>query len=408
MIRFAGARACQCGMLVMSVANSGWAGVWVTDPTLGLVADFSTNPALLDISHAAETHGAILIDLPTAYHANSTTLTVLPSFRISNSAGYSSLASDYQHLTVAGEIDAERDTVTASALAARDSSLYYNDAVNGSTGARRDSTDFDTVWIHAFTERLNSNVELNSSRVQYGPSTDIGNLTDYRYLNLTNYRYSSATPTLSWSMTELTSLTVEGGTGIYDSSNEETKSVNYNLGVGFKRQINELWNLTGNFGLSRQQNVISEYYGPYLLGTARSTTNGTVYSAQLTRKGPRITSSASASRALVPTGFSFLATQSTYQVGLEDALTERWTLAAHVRWLTTVEPEANAPSVEQTYKDYGLSAAWQLTEKWTVTWRALYLSARYSNGTNLPPPFGVSATGVDIQLSRRFDTIKWQ
>src|ERR1700728_838037 len=99
-------------LAVMCFAESAKSGVWVTDPVLGLAGEYNSNPALLYVDHSAETHGAVLIDLPTVYHADNVRLSILPSFRIANSSGYSSLASDYEHLTMSGEIDSERNSLT--------------------------------------------------------------------------------------------------------------------------------------------------------------------------------------------------------------------------------------------------------------------------------------------------------
>jgi hypothetical protein len=52
--------------------------------------------------------------------------------------------------------------------------------------------------------------------------------------------------------------------------------------------------------------------------------------------------------------------------------------------------------------DLGLSAAWQFTEKWTLTLRASRVTAKYS-----PPAINVGASGLSIQLSHRFDPITW-
>src|ERR1700730_5738403 len=166
---------------VMGIASGAKAGVWVTDPVLGLAADFSTNPGLRAADHTTETHGAVLIDTPTTYHADSVSLSVQPSFRISDSSGYSSVASDYAHLTVRGEIDSERNSVTVTGQIARDSSLYSNSGSNGSAGVRRDTSLADVAWVRALTERLNFNLEASSSRVVYGKSGSFTTLTDYPY-----------------------------------------------------------------------------------------------------------------------------------------------------------------------------------------------------------------------------------
>jgi hypothetical protein len=380
-------------LAAMCMGSGAEAGVWVTDPVLGLAADYSTNPGLRYAAHTAETHGAVLIDTPTTYHADSVSLSVQPSVRISDSSGYSSVASDYAHLAVRGEIDSDRNSVAVTGQIARDSSLYYNYGLNGSAGVRRDTSMADVAWVRALTERLNFNVEVNSSRVLYGQSGTFTTLTDYRYTN--------AVPSLTWKTSERTTLTLVGGVGLYRSADLRTKSVNSNLELGFTRQLTELWAISANAGYSRETNTIEEYFGPFLLGTFRAANTGTVFTANVTRQGPLLAVTAAASRSLVPSGFSFLSLQNSYQLSFHYPRTERWTFDGHVRWLKLQEPQVLGPTVDQSYLDLGLSAAWLFTEKWTLTLRASRVTAKYS------PTIDVGAGGLTIQLSRRFDPVKW-
>src|SRR5260370_27815338 len=160
----------------MCMGSGAKAGVWVTEPVLGLAADYSTNPGLRYAAHTAETHGAVLIHPPTTYHADSVSLSVQPSFRISDSSGYSSLASDYAHLTAKGEIDSERNSMAVTGQIARDSSLYYNYGVNGNTGVRRDTSLVDVSWVRALTARLNFDLETNSSPAVHRKSASLTTL----------------------------------------------------------------------------------------------------------------------------------------------------------------------------------------------------------------------------------------
>jgi len=394
MIPWRSARHClaAAAMCVASVARS---GVWGTDPVLGVSADFSTNPGLLDVDHTSETHAAVLIDAPTAYIADSVKFSVDPSFRISNSSGYSQLASDYAHLTFAGEIDSERNTLAVTGEIARDSSLYYNYSLNGSAGVRRDTTLADVTWKRSLTERLNFNLDVDSSRVLYGETSGIETLTDYRY--------TSAAPTISWNASERTTLMMEGSVGLYDSINGTTKSVNSNLELGFTRQLDQLWTLTANAGVSRETNAIDEYFGPFLLGTFKSANTGGVFSANLTRQGQLLAVTAAASRTLVPSGFAFLARQDSYQIGFDYPSTERWTFDGQVRWLKSLEPQVLGPTVDQSYLDITLSAVWLFTEHWTFTMRASHVTAKYT-----PPTVDVAASGVTLELSRKFNHIDWR
>jgi hypothetical protein len=383
------------------------AGVWETDPVVGVAAEYSTNPALLYVPHSSETDGAILIDAPTTYHADNESLSIQPSFRFANRSGYSALTSDYEHLTAVGEFDTELGTLTATGEIARDSSLYYTYSLNGSAGVRRDTTSADAAWTHAFTERLGFSWDINSSRVVYGQSSTLTTLTDYHY--------SNASPTLSWAADERTTVKLLAGVGLYDSTNLQTKSVNSNAQVGVARQLTELWTLTAAAGYSRESNSVSTYeyvpvyLGPFLIGYDKefvhlaSAENGTVFNATLTRKAQLLSMSASASRSVVPTGFAFLATQSNYAISLDYPRTERWTYGVSVQRNVSKEPQAFGPPIEDSFLNFTLSAAWLVTEKWTLTLQASKVTASYS-----PPFVDVASTGVSLQLSRHFDPITWQ
>jgi hypothetical protein len=388
MIRRGLARVC-CTAAVMSIASVSRAGVWDTDPVLGLSSDYSTNPGLLYVDHTAETHAALLIDAPTVYYADAVKFSVQPSFRISNSAGYSSLASDYEHLTFAGEVDSERNSVTASGELARDSSLYYNYNFNGSTGVRRDTALADVNWVRALTERLNFNTDINSTRVLYGQSLSFTTLTDYKY--------SSAAPSLSWGTSERASLTLQGSIGQYNSLDGSTQSVNSSVQLGFKRQLDELWTLSANAGFSKETDKIRTPFGIF-----DSTANGTVFSANLTRQASLLTATAQASRSLVPSGFAFLSRQDMYQISGSYPSTERWTFNGHVRWLKSQNPQAFSPTIDQSYTELGLSAVWLFTEHWTITLQASHVTDKVS-----PPTLHVDASGFSVQMARHFNRIEW-
>jgi hypothetical protein len=279
--------------------------------------------------------------------------------------------------------------------------------LNGSAGVRRDTTLADLSWTRALTERLNFNWDINTSRVVYGQSSTFTTLTDYHY--------SNAAPTISWNADERTVLKLLAAVGLYDSSDRTTKSVNANLQLGVVRQLTELWSLTATAGYSRENNSVSTYeyvpvyIGPILIGYQRkfvdlkSTDNGTVFTSNVTRKGELLSLTAAATRSVVPTGFAFLATQTSYSVSFDYPATERWTFDGSVQRTTSKEPQEFGAAINDSFTSEGLSAAWLMTEKWTLKFQVSRVNAHYS-----PPSVNVASSGVSIQLSRRFDPITWQ
>ena len=374
-------------LAMMSLASVSRAGVWGTEPVIGIAADHSTNPALLQAHHSAETHAALLLDSPTTYNADAVKFSVLPSFRFSDSAGYSSLASNYARLNVLGEIDDERDSLSASGGISRDSSLYHDYIFNGSFGVRRDTATADVKWDRALTERSDVSIDVNSQRVRYGHSSGAAVLTDYSY--------SSAVPALSWQMSERTKLTVSGGAGLYQSLDGATKSVNTNLALGFVRQLTELWALTAHAGISKETDQFRRTFG-----TLKSTNNGTVFKASLTRQASLFSLSATAARQLTPTGLAFLSRQDSYELHAGYSYSERLRFAADARRVNSENPQFIGPAIRQRYSVVGLTTVWRWTEKWALTANATYITTTYAYTAS-----NVAATELSLSLSRQFNRI---
>jgi hypothetical protein len=374
-------------LAMMSLASVSRAGVWGIEPVVGVAADHSTNPALLQANYAAETHAALLLDSPTTYNADAVKFTVLPSFRLSDSAGYSSLASNYARLNVLGEIDTERSSLSASGGISRDSSLYRDYLFNGSFGVRRDTATADVKWDRALTERSEFSIDVNSLRVRYGHSSGAAVLTDYSY--------SSAVPALSWQISERTKLTGSGGIGLYQSSDGATKSVNTHLELGFVRQLTELWALTANAGISKETD---QFRRPF--GTLKSTNNGTVFKASLTRQASLFSLSAAASRQLTPSGLAFLSRQDAYELHASYPYSERLSFMADARRVKLAIPQFAGPAIHQSYSVVGLTTTWRWTEKWTLTANATYITTSYAYTAA-----NVAATEISLALSRHFNRI---
>jgi hypothetical protein len=377
----------RLALAAMFAASVCRAGVWGVEPVIGVAADYSSNPALLQTGNTAETHEALLIDSPTTYNADAVKFSLLPSFRFSDSPGYSSLASNYARVNVLGEIDSERSTLSASGGVSRDSSLYHDYVFNGALGERRDTATVDVNWQRALTERWTFIVDANSQRVRYGRTSGSTIFSDYSY--------SSAAPTLSWQATERTKLTLLGSVGLYKSSDGTTKSVNTNLELGFVRQLNDLWTLTANGGLSKETDRLQTFFGPF-----ETTRNGTVFKASLTRQASLVSVSAIASRQLTPSGLAFLSRQDSYELQANYPYSERLRFAANARRVNSQDPQFFGPAIDHTYSIASFTAVWRWTEKWTVTANASYITSTYG-----PTSANVDATGFSLELSRQFNRI---
>jgi hypothetical protein len=408
-----GPRACGCLAAVsMCVASSARAGVWGTDPVVGIVGDYATNPALLDIPHTAEANGALLLDAPTDYIGDGVGFYVIPDFRLSSSQGYASLASDYEHLTLKGELDTERNTLTATAGIYQDSSLYQDYLsngsgylFNGSTGVKRDTLTADLNWDRNLTERLEFDTDVNSTQVKYGQAAaGVGTLTDYRDTNIA--------PMLSWVSSERNKWTLSASVGRYNSFDEafeSSESRSANLQAGLVRNLSEIWSLTASAGYSRalnRQNFLDIIpVGPFIEIVPireESAQNGTVFSADLNRKGERLSFDIIASRLLAPTGYAFLSEQNLFKVAATYTYSDRWSFSAGAYYQQAKNPQLQGGIITQTPKSISLSSNWRWTEFWTVTFAASRVTELFQ-----PPGLTIASTEVSIKISRQFNHIKF-
>lgn len=381
-------------------------GAWGMDPVVGVVGDYSTNPALLEATHTAEADGAVLLDAPTAYNGNGFELFITPSFRLSNSQGYASLASDYEHLNVKSEFDTDLSVLTVAAGANRDSSLYSDYLSNGSAGVRRDTLTGDLNWDRHLTERVEFDIDVNTMQVRFGQAVGIATLTDYKD--------TSVSPTLSWNTSERDKLTVTASASRYNSLDGASESRSANLQAGFARSLSEIWTLTVNAGYSRALNHLNTEE-EFLLLTPQgqlvpefvpieqeSAQNGTVYSVDLSRKGERLSIDATASRQLTPTGYAYLSKQSSVELAASYLYSDRWSFSADLHYVQAQDPQLQGGIENRTPLYVSVGATWQWSEFWTVTFSASRVSERFQ-----PPNIDVASNEVSVKISRKFNHIKF-
>jgi len=390
------------GAAVATASPAAKAGVWGSQPDVGIAADYNSNPALLNLGNTAESHGALILDGPTSYVGDAFKFSVLPSFRLSNSQGYSSVDSDYEHLTTSVEFDTERDVVTTSAGLARDSSLYHDYLLSNSTGVRRDNFNGDFNWDRKLSERLEWDTDLNWSRVRYDESDVPGAAV------LTDYKYTSISPSLSWAQSELGKLTATAAVGRYDSLDGKTQSRSANLQFGFTRQLSEIWSLTASGGYSRAENrADGETCDPVYLqfgiclpipATIETNQNGEIFAVNLVRQTSLWYLNATASRQLLPSGFAFLSRQDSYELKGTYTATARLTLSGDVHRIDYEQPVTGGGTSDLKVTTESLSAAWLWSEHWTLTLSLNHVLESY--GT---PRIRPTNSGATLLLSRQFD-----
>jgi hypothetical protein len=396
------------------------AGVWILTPRIGIVGEYSTNPALLYAGrNSGVTGGALQIDAPISFQGDAIKLSVLPSIRQSNASGYSAVTSDYGHLKLAGQYSTPTSTLSASGAVTRDSSLAYNNLSSGTAGVRRDALSAELNWDQHLTERVEYQLDANTQRVNFGHSPGVSPL------QLIDYEYSNAAPGLTWNSSPRNKVALTASISRYNSIDSHdvfggryaTESRSINLQLGFVRQLAELWTFSALGGYSRALNEVdSNQYHLFFIPPNLilqivpvrnvSSQDGSIYAAQLNHKGTLLELSAVASRQLEPTGFAYLSRQDTYEINAAYTLSERWSFSVDARLVRHQNSTAsqNAPNNFQdadVYTRYVTAAAnWHWTERWIFSLAV----SRVSENVQFSQ-YDVASNELTLSLNRQFDPV---
>jgi hypothetical protein len=386
-------------MILACIGNRVMASPWSTQPTVGVIGQYSSDPELLQGPGHSESNGALTLLLPVNYDEDAFHFAVTPNIRYGNASGYSSLTSNYYHLDSSVQLASELGTTTLSGALYRDSSLLYAGEIENGVGERRDTSSLDLKWDRELTERLEGEADISTTRTLYGQ------LSDSLFNPLVDYRYSQFSPAAVYLLTERDTLHAIGQVSRYQSLNDVSESDSYSLQAGYDRQLSEIWTLKTTVGYARaadRQNgyfiqYLSAFFYRFVYGHIDTTQNSTVYSANLSRQGEHLNLTLGASRALAPTGYSYLSRQQSVTGLATYTLSERWSFTGSVNWQTNSNPLTTGGAVQARYYGLALSTTWHWTEQWLVTLQATKVSQHY-----LEPYGTVSSNSVSVQIARQF------
>ena len=379
------------GIALASLAGTVSAGPWSIEPRLGVSTDFSTNPELRAVDPVAEEHVAALFNLPLRYDTDGAEFSLIPSGRLSDSRGYSSLASNSARVDADAQFVSDLGSWALQGALSRDSTLYSSGLVayGYGVGVRRDTATTAVDWTRSLTERNQIQLDASWSRVLYDQPKNATSLVDYRYIN--------AGPTFSYVATERDTLKVLGSVGLYQSIDRITQSKSDNFQLGYVRQLTQLWSLSANAGYSQSKNSTKFYFGPFYLGTLSANQDGTVYSVNLSRQGEQLNLNGGVSRALQPTGFAYLSRQDSVTANAAYASSERLSFSLNGAWQRESDPIRAGDTIHLRYLNVQITAAWYWTPQWVLSLHGSRNSREFG-----PPNVSANSTGVSFDIVRQF------
>ena len=215
-----------CLIAVSAFCNSGrvLAEPWSTQPLVGVVGQYDSNPVLAASNTQSETNAALVLNLPVNYDEDDFHFVATPNIRYGNASGYSAVTSNSFHLDSTAQLSNELGSTSVTAAVYRDSSLLYAGELSNGVGVRRDSSSLSVDWQRALAERLQVQVGASSFRTLYAQTTPqddsqsagaggiLGTLADFRY--------SSFSPALAFAQNERDTFRLIGAVGRYEALDE--------------------------------------------------------------------------------------------------------------------------------------------------------------------------------------------
>jgi hypothetical protein len=365
------------------------AGIWQLAPTLGLSAEYETNP-LLRYSQAESGSAFVAsVEAPTQWDNDAAHFEVAPRVRLADSTGDSPIGQDAYYLSSLFDLKRDRSEWTVKARWADDSSAL-REPVAGTlvrTGIREDIVEGSIGWKDSLTERTQFSVNVDWQSLRY---TTPGALA----FGLFNYEYGTAQQQLTRNWSERVTLQLVTLESRYELPLSGFAETTLEGDLGIVLQATELISCTLQAGASRLRDDVTD-----------AAQSGSTYSANVKRTGLRSSWTLAASKSIQPSGFGTLAEATEADANFDWKHSERLDYSADFRNVRTTNSFAAITVAERGYTSVGLSARYRASEYWdvsgTVGWQ------RASSGAT---PFELAASGqgysVMLSAQRRFRLIK--
>jgi hypothetical protein len=379
-----------------------------SESSVGLAADYSSNPFLDEVGGEPAEAVAALLNVPITYNDGEQTIDLIPRLRFAETRGDAELLTNYEYLDADWRLQSERNTFSATADWHHDSTLYnvFEDgALAGKTVTRLEEIG-SLAWQHQLTERSDFQINGSYDGVHYGAAADGA---------LISYDYAQGALQYNRQLTERWQWQTSAGYGRYDVPAEQYHSQQEFIQTGLTRALSEQWSAGAKLGYAwlQDRSVVPTLYCAVPLlycyfgisqyqiidVTTHSSTAAPNGVLSLEHRDERLTLDVNASRAIVPSGFGELVTQTNISLGGNYRASERWTLGATLHGATLSDALQHVALGNQRYAGLDLSAAWQWTEHWTLQLTGAPLVARIN---------GVQAHSVacSIGMFRQFGRVR--
>jgi hypothetical protein len=394
------------GCCLLSALGVAEASTVSSESSVGLAADYNSNPYLGANDATAAESVALVANVPITYNSDALSLELVPRVREAESRGDAELLTNYQYLDGDWHLASDRNTFSAAGSWHRDSTfynIYENAELRGRNLPRLEETA-ELGWQRALNER--SDLGLTGFYDQVDFSAQSG-------LRLNNYRYGQGSAQYDLSLTERWTSTTSAGFGRYDLPEQNSSNENRFVQTSLSRALSEQWSAMAEVGYSRVNSSsvaylccaivpVSTGFVLQLVPVKQSSSGGIVsYALSLDRKIELWSFDLSASRSVQPSGLGELLTQDSAKLTLTRQWTERLSVDVEAQSALQTDTLRHLGDFGTRYYAFGVDANWQCGEHWVLTLQTAY----DINRIEMQPKSAGSAV-VGLTLTRQLGRLR--
>ncbi len=372
-----------------------------SESSVGLEADYNSNPFLRSSQIQGAESEAVVANLPATYTSDTISYELIPRLRFATTQGVTALLSDYQYLDADWRLSEERNTVALAGSWHRDSTFYNlfeNTALNGATLHRQEELA-SASWTRLLGERSDLALSGSYDQVNYAHNPSFA---------VVSFDYLQGSLQYDLTLSERWKWSLAAGYGEYQLRDASYRSDNRFAQTTLAYSLSEQWSMSLQVGYSRvtsltQEQQLAIFQAPgggfefgfqtLKVGASQGTDS---FAATVERKGERVVLDLAASRAIEPSGLGALLTQDDVSIAANLPLSERWSFGARLHGARLSDPLQQISYSNRRYYDADLNASWLVTEHWTLQLSGTYFLQRYSATAPV-----ADSSSVSLSLSRQ-------
>lgn len=400
-------KAWPLGGVLCLLAGSVTAATLSSQSSVGVSAEYASNPFLL-AGHAQPAEAlALVADLPATYTSDTQSIELIPRLRQAQPFGPVGLLSDYQYLDGDWHWKSERNAFSATGGWHHDST-YYNEFEQAALlghDLKRLEVPGSLSWDRQLSERNDLQLSASYDRVAYSQHSASA---------VSNFSYAQGALQFSRLISERTQWTSSLGYGSFQLLAGSYFSTQRFAQTAVTHQWSERWTTNAQVGYAylnahgigeqccelalSPNGTLELVVVPVRQYAARGSPN---FAVTVQRQAERFGLDLNLSRAIQPSGFGALITEDTASLSATRAWSERWTVAGTLQWSRLLDSLGRLSLDNRQYYSASLSAGWQWTEHWTLQLQGGYTRQYLESG--LPPSAGVT---VYLNLLRQLAPLR--